>query len=156
MNDLSAYMNDHLAGATIALEALDHLIKRHKGKPLGDFFKQLEQDVEQDSRTLQRIIDASRGGESAVRKAGGWLAEKFSRTKFKAAGEQRDELGTLQALEMLELGIRGKQLLWRALSCAKLPAAQDVDLIQLERRAVEQQERVERQRMQTAREVFGR
>lgn len=155
MNDLSAYMNDHLAGATVALEALDHLIKRHKGKPLGDFFKQLEQEVEEDSRTLQRII-ASRGGESTFRKAGGWLAEKFSRTKFKAAGEQRDELGTLQALEMLELGIRGKQLLWRAISCAKLPASLDVDLSALERRAVEQQERVERQRMETAREVFGR
>ncbi len=155
MNDLGAYMNDHLAGATAALEMLDHLIKRHKGKPLGDFFKQLEGDIEQDVRTLQRLIDESGAGESALRKAGGWFAEKLARTKFKAAGESRDDLGLLQALETLELGIRGKQLLWRALSCAKFHGAQDVDLIALERRAVEQQERVERQRMETARKVFA-
>ena len=155
MDNLSAYMNDHLAGATAALEMLDHLIKRHKNKPLGDFLKQLEQDIEEDVRTLQGLIDKSRGSQSALRKAGGWLAEKFARTKFKAAGEQTDELGLLQALEMLELGVRGKQLLWRALSCARFHGAEDVDLIQLERRAVEQQERLERQRMQTAREVFA-
>jgi len=49
----------------------------------------------------------------------------------------------------------GKQPLWRVLSCANFPAFRDVDLIALEQRAVKQQERLERQRMQTACEVFG-
>jgi hypothetical protein len=156
MNDLSTYMNDHLAGATAALELLDHLIKRHKNKPVADFFKQLEHDIEEDMRLLQRLIGATGEGESSIRKAGAWFAEKIARTKFKAAGEQLDGLGLLQALETLELGIRGKQLLWRALACASLPAVRDVDLAGAERRAVEQQERVERQRVQIAREVFAR
>lgn len=156
MNDLSAYMNDHLAGSTAALEIIDHLIKRHKGKPLGDFFKELETEIEEDVRTLQRLIDLSRNGESALRKAGGWLAEKFARTKIKASGDQSNRLGLLYALEALELGVRGKQLLWRSLSCARFRGAEDVDLIALERRAVEQQQRLERQRLETAREVFGR
>lgn len=155
MNDLSAYMNDHLAGSTAALEMLDHLIKRHKGKPLGDFFKQLETEIEEDVRTLQRLIDQSRGEESVLRKAGGWFAEKFARTKVKASGDQSDGLGLLYALEILELGVRGKQLLWRALSCARFRGAETVDLPALERRAVEQQQRLEAQRMQTAREVFS-
>jgi len=41
------------------------------------------------------------------------------------------------------------------LSCATFPAFRDVDPIALEQRAVKQQERLERQRMQTACEVFA-
>jgi hypothetical protein len=33
--DLSIYLNDHLAGSVGALELLDHLIETYKGKPLG-------------------------------------------------------------------------------------------------------------------------
>lgn len=155
MNDLATYMNDHLAGATAALELLDHLIKRHKNKPIADFLKELETDIESDVRVLEQLIEKSGAGESTIRKAGAWFAEKIARTKFKAAGDQLDGLGLLQALETLEMGIRGKQLLWRAMSCARFHGAEDVDLPGLERRAVEQQQRLENQRMQTAREVFA-
>ncbi|MEY2544992.1 MAG: hypothetical protein QOG48_109 [Verrucomicrobiota bacterium] len=156
MNDLSSYLNDHLAGAVSALELLDHLIKRHKGKPLGDFLKQLELDIEEDVGVLRRLIEKSDAHESVLRKSAGWLAEKLARSKFKAAGDDAGGLGLVQALETIELGIRGKQLLWRALACANFPPARDVDLPNLERRAVEQQERVERQRLQSAREAFAR
>lgn len=155
MNDLGTYMNDHLAGATAALEMLDHLIKRHKTKAIADFLRQLESDIESDVRVLEQLIEKSGVGESKVKKAGAWFAEKIARTKFKAAGEQLDGVGLLQALETLELGIRGKQLLWRAMSCARFHGAEDVDLPGLERRAVEQQQRLENQRMETAREVFS-
>lgn len=155
MHDLGTYMNDHLAGATAALELLDHLIKRHKGKAIADFLRELESDIEADVRVLERLLEKSGAGESKVKKAGAWFAEKIARTKFKAAGEQLDGVGLLQALETLELGIRGKQLLWRALSCATFHGAEDVDLPALERRAVEQQQRLEAQRMQTSRDVFA-
>jgi hypothetical protein len=155
MNDVSTYLNDHLAGAVAALELLDHLIKRHKGKPLGDFLKELEQDVEADVAVLRRLIGQSHAHESFFRKAAAWLAEKLARSKFKAAGDGAGGLGLVQALETIELGIRGKQLLWRALACANWPQARDVDLAHLERRAVEQQARIERERAQAAHKAFA-
>jgi hypothetical protein len=155
MKQIPSYMNDHLAGAIAALELLDHLVKVHKGKPLEQFFVALESDVEADVAVLRNLLGSTRAQESGVRKMGGWIAEKVVRSKFKAAGEQMGGLGLVQALETLELGIRGKQLLWRALSTSTWPAVRDVDLVQLERRAVEQQERVEKQRMEAARAAFA-
>jgi len=55
---------------------------------------------------------------------------------------------------VLALGIRGKQLLWRALAASDWPALQDVDLVRLEQRAIEQQKRVEEKRLVAAREAF--
>jgi len=56
------------------------------------------------------------------------------------------------------LGITGKQLLWRALSAAlaNSPLLRGVDLQQLEERAINQIERVEAKRLETAREVLLR
>jgi hypothetical protein len=83
-----------------------------------------------------------------------WITEKFARSKVKLAGQGMGGLGLVQALEMLALGIRGKQLLWRALAASDWPALQDVDLADLEQQAIEQQERVEENRLVAAREAF--
>ena len=88
-------------------------------------------------------------------KVAAWLSEKVARMKFKAAGEKFGGLGLVQALEMLALGIRGKELLWRALANSNWPALRDLDLGQLEKRAIEQQQRVEQQRLEGARAAFG-
>jgi hypothetical protein len=154
MNNLTVYMNDHLAGGVAALELLGHLIKRHKGKPLAQFLIALEQDIESDAAVLRRLIGETRAQESFFRKAAAWLSEKFARVKFIGAGDQRDELGLLQALETIELGIRGKQLLWRALATTNLAGVSDVDLGELEKRALDQQQRVEKERTQIARAAF--
>jgi len=39
--DLTIYLNDHLAGSVGALELVDHLIETYRGKPLEQFFKDL-------------------------------------------------------------------------------------------------------------------
>jgi hypothetical protein len=153
MKPLPSYLNDHLAGAVAALELLDHLI-RTKGQPLENFLVDLKRDIEADVDVLRGLLDSTRAKESIFRKTAGWIAEKFARAKFKAAGEEVGGLGLVQALETIELGIRGKQLLWRALSVSNWPPVRDVDLVQLEKRAVEQQERVEKKRMEVAREAF--
>ena len=90
-----------------------------------------------------------------VRKAAAWLSEKAARAKFKAAGEDFGGLGLVQAFEMLALGIRGKELLWRALRRADSTAPADVDFTKLEQRAVEQQQRVEEKRLEAVRAAFG-
>ena len=156
-DDLSTYLNDHLAGSVAALELLDHLIKTYEGKSLEKFFKDLRNDVSSDQEVLRKLLQRFTK-ESAIRKAGAWIAEKFTRAKIKAAGEKVGEMGLVQALEVLVLGITGKQLLWRALnaSLGSSPLLRGMDLSRLEERAIEQIERVEAKRLEAAREVLLR
>ncbi len=155
MKELATYLNDHLAGAEAAIELIDHLIKAHEGKPLEKFFRELRDEVKADQEVLRKLLQRF-SKESAIRQAGAWIAEKISRVKLKAAGEKAGELGLLQALEALVLGITGKQLLWRALSAAlgSSPLLRGADLGKLEERAIEQLERVEVLRLETARQVL--
>jgi len=88
-----------------------------------------------------------------MRKAGAWVAEKFSRVKI---GDADDSVELLQALEALALGITGKQLLWRSLGAIapNFAALQGMDFGGLEKRAQDQFERVETLRLEMAREAF--
>jgi hypothetical protein len=62
----------------------------------------------------------------------------------------------MEVLEMLTMGIRGKQALWRALRAVvgKYPVLRSLDFDQLERRAVEQHDRVEALRLEAARDAL--
>jgi hypothetical protein len=155
MKQLATYLNDHVAGAVAAVELLDHLVEAHQGRPLENFFRELRGDIVADLEVLRKILQRF-SKESALRKAGAWLAEKFNRTKVKMSGEKRGELGLVTALEILVLGITGKQLLWRALnaSLGSSPLLRGADLGKLEERAIDQLERVEARRLEAAREVF--
>jgi hypothetical protein len=158
MKELASYLNDHLAGSVAANELLDHLIQTHKDKPLAKFFQDLRNDITADQDVLRKLLRKFKAKESAIHKAGGWIAEKFSRAKIQVAGEKIGEIGLVQALEALVLGITGKQLLWRALSSSlgNSPLLKGVDLGALEERAIEQIERVEAKRLEAARETFLR
>jgi len=155
---LITYLNDHLAGSVSAIEMLDHLIESHEGEPLANFLRDLRTDIVADQDVLKRIVQRFNAKESAVRKAGAWLAEKFAQIKLAGAGQKKRQLGVMQALEILVLGISGKQLLWRALNAAigSSPLLRGGDLAKLEERAIEQIERVETQRLEIAREVLLR
>ena len=150
---LHTYLNDHLAGSVAAIELLDDLIEHHSEDRFGKIFRDLQDEIEADQETLRDLIRKLGAKESAVRKAGAWLAEKFSRVKI---GDADDSAELLQALEGLALGISGKQLLWRSLAVieANFPALQGSDFSELEKRAHDQFERVERLRMQMVREAF--
>jgi hypothetical protein len=156
MNELGTYLNDHLAGSVAAIELLDHLIKEQSGQRLEKFLVDLREDVTADQETLRDLIRKLGGEEGALRKAGAWIVEKLGQVKIGASGDQINGLGLFQALEVLALGIKGKELLWRSLTAveASLPQLQGLDLAQLERRAKEQFERVENERLHLTHEVF--
>ena len=156
MEHLSDYLNDHLAGSVGALELLDRLVETYKGKPLEKFFRDLRQDIESDQAQLKELMQKLGVGESTVRKAGAWLAEKLSRPKIDLENGSQDDPGLFLALEALILGITGKRSLWRALHAASraVPALARVDYSGLEKRAIEQCERVEARRLEVARTVF--
>jgi hypothetical protein len=156
MKGLASYLNDHLAGSVGALELLDRLIETYHEKPLGSFFQNLREDIHQDQEQLKELIQKLGAGESAVRKAGAWIAEKISRAKIELSESSKAQTGLFLALEALVLGITGKRSLWRALQAASrtVPQLARLDYAGLEKRAIEQCERVEAKRLETARTAF--
>ncbi len=157
MKELASYLRDHLAGATAALELVDTLIESHRDQPLGKFLQELRGEIDSDRETLRKLLQRF-SRESAIKQAGAWIAEKFSEVKIRLAGKKRGELGLVEALEILVLGITGKQLLWRALSASlgESPLLRGVNLSELEQRAIDQLERVEAHRLEAARAAFLR
>jgi hypothetical protein len=156
MEELSNYLNDHLAGSVGALELLDRLIETYQGKPLANFFQNLRRDIHEDQEQLKELIQKLGVEESAVRKAGAWIAEKLSRATIELGESAEGETGLFLALEALVLGITGKRSLWRALraSSKTVPQLARLDYTGLEKRAIEQCERVEAKRLEAARTVF--
>ena len=156
MEELGDYLNDHLAGSVGALELLDRMIDACTGKPLERFFRDLRDDVHQDQEQLRELMQKLGVTESSVRKAGAWVAEKLTRPKIDPGDGSKDEAGVFLALEALVLGITGKRSLWRALQAASrtVPALARLDYAGLEKRSIEQCERVEARRLEMARVVF--
>jgi hypothetical protein len=156
MSVLLTYLNDHLAGSVAALELLDLLLSI---SPEGQRapYNRLREEVEGDQRLLQQIIQRLGGKESRVRKAAAWLTDKLGRAKLRFDDPGDGELRTLEALETLGLGIQGKLALWRALEAVapSLPKLGALDFPQLQQRAVEQFDRVDRLRLEAARAAFG-
>jgi hypothetical protein len=153
-NNLAAYLNDHLAGSVAAIELIDDLVNGSDDVSLTQFLADLKRDIDSDQKVLEKLIDRIGEDESVVRKTAAWVSEKAARLKFKIAGDDFGGLGLVQALEMLALGIRGKELLWRALANSNWPELKDLDLPKLEAGAIEQQKRVEEKRLQAARAAF--
>jgi hypothetical protein len=150
---LHLYLNDHLAGSVAAIEMVDNLIEHHPEDRFGKFFHDLRNEIHADQEKLRDLIQKVGAEESTIRKAGGWLAEKFGRAKF---GDTGDSVELLQAVEGLALGITGKSLLWRSLEAVapNFPELQGSDFGQLEKRAQDQFGRVEDLRMELTREAF--
>jgi hypothetical protein len=156
IEELASYLNDHLAGSVGALELLDRLTNIYEGKPLERFFRDLRNEIDADQETLKELIEKLGQKENTVRKAGAWIVEKLSRAKIQPGESCEGEMGLFLALEGLALGITGKRSLWRALATASetAPRLRGPDYPTLEKRAVEQHDRVEAKRLAVAREVF--
>lgn len=155
---LEIYLKDHYAGAIAALELIEHSIESHEGTSWAAFFTELQSDVKADHEQLHNLMESLGFDDSSVRNAGAWVAEKFARAKLGfSGGGEGSELRLLQTLESLALGISGKQLLWRALQAVRdsSPVLQKRDFGLLEKRAMEQLEKVEAKRLLAARESLG-
>ena len=154
MKELDSYLNDHLAGSIGAIELIAHWAKLYQGKPLGAFFTDLESEIKADQDRLRDLMRCLGVEESKMRQAGAWAAEKLGLARFLIAGGEPGGLGLVLVLEGLIMGITGKHLLWRALDAANLPKAEGFDFKELQRRAEEQIERIEAERIRAARQAF--
>jgi hypothetical protein len=155
MKDLDSYLNDHLAGSISALELIAHWVEVHKGEALGSFFVETEREIKADQDTLRDVMRTLGIEESKVRQAGAWVAEKVGRARLMIAGDEQGSLGLVLTLEGLIMGVTGKKLMWRSLAAAKLPRLKSYNFEEPQRRAEQQIERIEAERIPAVSQAFA-
>lgn len=140
-----------------ALELVERLRRLSQGTYREQLFLSLGQEIEEDQQIVKLLLRSVGGKESKVRKAAAWLTEKIGEAKLELDDSGNGQLRLLEGLETLGLGIQGKLGLWRALSAASSQDAEigKLDLTRLERRARDQFDRVEAERLLAARAAFG-
>lgn len=154
---IATYLNDHLAGATGAVELLEHLEEEHAGTQVGRLAAELRAEIEADRQILESVMERLRVSQSRARKTAGWLGEKVAHLKLRLDDPGDGALRLFESLEALSLGIEGKRSLWRALAAAaeEAPSLRVADYEDLARRAEEQRSRVEAARLEAARKALG-
>jgi hypothetical protein len=155
--NLTAYLNDHLAGSVGALELLGHMRNDAPEDSFHEFCNSLYLEIEADQKVLEKLIVQLGGKKGLMKRTAAWLMEKAAWTGAKLGGSEKNEMGRLQALEGLELGIVGKRSLWVALTSIEHLAAalENVEFAHLIVRAEEQIHQVETERLKCISAVFS-
>ena len=120
----------------------------------GGFFLEIEKEIKADQEMLRDVMRTLGVEESKVRKVVAWAAEKVGRARLVVAGDEPNGLGLVLTLEGLIMGVTGKKMLWRTLAAAKLPELNSYDFEELQRRAEQQVEHIEAERMLAIRQAF--
>ena len=150
---LATYLNDHLAGSTVAIELLEKM-EHNATAARKSMIIELRSDIVADRKEL---IDRLGFRESVPRKAAAWFTEKFAQLKLAFDDKKAGPLWWLEAFETVSLGIEGKLALWRALGSAEdRPEFRQLDLAGLEKRAKSQRERAESARLEAARVALAK
>jgi hypothetical protein len=154
---LDTYLNDHLGGSMLGSDLAEQIRDRSEGTPLGQVMAKIAPQIEQDRETLKGLMDELGTSESKLKEAGAWVAEKASRIKLGGAASGEVDLSLFMALETLELGVRGKLLLWRALKEieGKYPPLAAAGLDDLIVRAQSQIEALEGERLAAGRLILA-
>lgn len=152
---LVTYLNDHLAGAQVAIQLLESMRNQNDDQELRQFASVLLPEIQADDQTLRHIVENIGSGPSGIKQVGGWLLEKTARLKLGHTGSRSFEL--FQSMELLALGVQGKLSLWKGLRAALGQDARlrGYDFDSLIVRAQEQYDKVESQRLKLAQSVLS-
>jgi hypothetical protein len=151
---LAIYLNDHLAGATGAVQMIQRAAKQYEGGDLGAFFAGIGGEIEEDRTTLKAIMDRNGIPQQPHKRAAGWIAEKAGRLKFNGALVRRSPLTPLVELETLAVGIQGKLLLWQTLQAVPPDPATAAQVDYLIERAEQQFQAVAERRIEAGRSAL--
>jgi hypothetical protein len=152
---LPIYLNDHYAGATVGLELARRARASNEGTELGDFLARLVVEIEEDRRTLERIMDRVSVKRDRVKSTLGWGAEKLGRLKLNGQLRGYSPLSRLVELEGIHVGISGKLSLWEALDAAYGTEFGEFDLTGLAERARRQLDELAPFRLEAGRTALG-
>lgn len=155
---LGTYLNDHLGGSMAGIETVEHCIATADGGAMQVELERLRDEIEEDRDVLTELIGRFEFRQNVLKKTAGWISEKAARLKVGSGSSEphRVAFRMMEQLESLALGITGKRSLWKLLMevLPDDPRLSEVDLNDLLQRAENQFERVDRMRLQTAREAF--
>ena len=152
---LRIYLNDHLAGATVAVELARRSRKRNRGNSFGEFLAWLTEQIDADRRTLRSLMDELEMRIDVSKQIAAWGSEKLGRLKLNGSLTGYSPLSRLIELEFLALGVAGKLAMWRVLQDSVGAPLGDTDLEALIDRAEHQRSELERHRVRAAEEVFS-
>jgi hypothetical protein len=153
---LEIYLRDHLAAATAGAALARRSASSNADSEIGAFLQRLTAEIDDDRRTLRRVIAELGFDESRVKIAVAWAAEKVGRLKPNGQVRGYSPLSRVLELETLSVGVAGKLALWQALQVLpdidqRLPG---VDLEYLVERARRQRADIEERRISAARTAF--
>ena len=154
---LEIYLADHAAAAAAGSELARRVARSNAATSFGEPLRRLAAEIEEDRRTLKRVIAELGFRESRTKEALAWTAERVARLKLNGQLKGYSPLSRVVELEALSVGIAGKLALWQSLQLVsgvsdRLP---DLDLEELTARARSQRDEVEEQRRLAARHAFG-
>lgn len=109
--NLTSYLNDHLAGAEMAIEMLS---SRQDRDPDPRLQPVLEEIREERARLEQLMADMDLSS-NPLKQAGAWVAEKASRVARDLSRVDQSAIAPLLEIEALQIGIAGKRALWVSL-----------------------------------------
>lgn len=113
---LGIYLNDHLAGATGALELVGRSQGSNRGNEFETFLEHLGQEIAADRDALKDLMAQLDIGIDQLKQAVSWLVEKAGRLKLNGSLIGYSPLSRLVEFEALTTGVVGKLSLWQALS----------------------------------------
>lgn len=152
---LETYLHDHLAGANLAINLLEAVLKKPADAPLKAFLSSLLENIAEDRDALKTLADRMGVGTSRLKELAAWVGEKLTQVKLGSADSVSFEI--FEALELVELGIRGKLQMWHALLLASSTdeRLRGVDYEGFIARAEAQYAAVEAQRLSLVPSAFG-
>jgi hypothetical protein len=153
---LETYLQDHRAGAEAGCDLARRVAEENAGTPFEDFLVRMAQEIEQDVKTLEEIMESLGVSRSMMKTAGAKLGEKLARMKPNDELVGYSPLSRVLEFEGLRSGVKGKLGLWDSLTELaqhddRLDAEQIADLV---RRAERQLGELREYHRMAAREAF--
>ena len=152
---LAIYLNDHFAGAALGLELTKRALRSNRGTSFGVFLEGFLAEVEEDRRSLERVMDALGVKKSPLKRPLAIAAERLGRLKLNGQVTGYSPLSRVLELEGLTMGVKAKLSLWQNLRDATDARVHGVDLDGLIARAERQLDGLEEQRLAAARRAFA-
>jgi hypothetical protein len=156
MDKLATYLNDHLTGSIVALDIARRRASAQGDDESGAFLRTFVQEVERDQQTLRSLMEtlgaSARVSREILGTATSWLDSIRGTLNMPGAPN------LVRDIEVLILGVRGKELLWRALDRMEEGTGAmttDTPLAELQARAREQIAGLEELHSRAAAMEFG-
>jgi hypothetical protein len=155
---LRIYLNDHLAGATLAVRVTRRALGSNRGGPLGAFLQDFLTEISEDRDALGKIMGDLGLPTDRLKQAAAAAGERVGRLKLNGSLTGYSDLSRLVELEGLHAGVNAKLGLWKSLQHVA-DVYEPIDPAALEGligRAESQLERLEHHRLAAAERALGR